>query len=101
MLFPFLLALGVAVASLTAYAMSWPLVTTHLRDRHPALLSTLAAGPFAPRSFAWLLQRRFRSANDRSLDFLALPACIGAWGIVFGGTTAVATGTLLILGNGV
>lgn len=96
MLFAFLLALGIAVAGLTAYAMSWPLVTTQLRDRHPRLLGVLAGGPFAPRSFHWLLRCKFRGLGDYGLNFLALPACIGAWAIALGGVAALLLGALVV-----
>ncbi len=99
MLFCFLLALGLAVAGLTAYLMSWPLVTTQLRDRQPQLLDAVAGGPFAPASFVWLLRGGFRRAGDTSLDFLALPARIGAWCIAIGSLCAVVFGALVITGG--
>ncbi len=97
MLFCFLLGLGAMIAGLTAYVMSWPLVTTQLRDRQPQLLPEVKGGPFAPASFVWLLRGGFRTANDRNLDFLALPARIGAFAILGGGVVALAFGALVIV----
>ncbi|MEO8672044.1 MAG: hypothetical protein ABI411_12075 [Tahibacter sp.] len=88
MLFLLLLALGLAIAGLTAYMMSWPLVATQLRDRHTDLRAQVGDTPFSPAGFFWLLRRGYRQAHDSSLNFLGLPATIGAWGIVIGGAAA-------------
>lgn len=97
MLFCFLLSLGTMIAGLTAYVMSWPLVTAQLRDRQPQLLPAVNGGPFAPASFAWLLRGGFRAAKDRNLDFLALPARLGAFAISLGGLAALLFGAIVIL----
>jgi hypothetical protein len=97
MLFCFLLSLGTMIAGLTAYVMSWPLVTTQLRDRQPQLLPAVQGGIFAPASFGWLLRGGFRVANDQALNFLALPARIGAFAIVLGGIAALAFGAVVVL----
>ena len=84
MLFCLLLSLGLAIAGATAYLMCWPLVSTQVRDHHEALLPEIAGGLFAPASFAWLLRARYRRVADASLNFLGLPASVGAWCIVLG-----------------
>jgi len=99
MLFCFLLSLGTMIAGLTAYVMCWPLVTTQLRDRQPALLPAVAGGPFAPASFLWLLRGAYATAKDANLNFLALPARIGAWGISLGGAAALVFGAIVVIGN--
>jgi hypothetical protein len=77
--------------------MSWPLVVAQLRDRHPALRGVLGANPFAPASFAWLLRGRYRGAGDPALNFLALPAQLGAWAISTGAAAALVFGAFVIL----
>ena len=89
MLFLLLSALGMAIAGLTAYLMSWPLVATQLRDRHAELRGALGDSPFSPSGFAWLLRRGYAGAKDSSLNFLGLPATVGAWGILIGSFAAI------------
>jgi hypothetical protein len=88
MLFLLLLALGLAIAGLTAYVMTWPLVTTHLRDKHPAEHAAIAGAPFG-RGFVWFLRGNHRHIADRDLAFLSIPGCIGAWSIAIGSAAAM------------
>ena len=81
--------LGLAVAGLTTYIITWMLVAVHLRDHHPAERARLGGFLFSPRAFGWYLLARYRSLRDRSLDGLAVLGCIGAWGIVLGITAAI------------
>lgn len=93
MLFLLLLALGLAIFGLTAYVMSWPLVATQLRDRHPQDRPLLGATPFSPRAFDWFLRAAWRRSGDQHLRFLALPGSVAAWAIAVGGLCA----TVLLL----
>lgn len=90
MLFLLLLALGIAIFGLTAYVMSWPLVATQLRDRHPQERPRMGATPFSPSAFAWFLRWTWRSSPDRDLRFLAMPGSVAAWSIALGGAVAAA-----------
>jgi hypothetical protein len=88
MLFLLLLALGLAIFGLTAYVMSWPLVATQLRDRHPQDRPLLGATPFSPRAFGWFLRFAWQASADQNLRFLALPGSVAAWAIAIGGVCA-------------
>lgn len=88
MLFLLLLALGLAIFGLTAYVMSWPLVATQLRDRHPQDRPLMGATPFSPRAFGWFLRFAWQASPDQNLRFLAFPGSIAAWAIAIGGACA-------------
>ncbi|TDR43237.1 hypothetical protein DFR29_107250 [Tahibacter aquaticus] len=88
MLFLILLALGLAIFGLTAYVMSWPLVATQLRDRHPQDRPLMGATPFSPMAFGWFLRCAWRVSPDQNLRFLALPGSVAAWSIALGGSAA-------------
>lgn len=94
MLFLLLLALGFAIFGLTAYVMSWPLVATQLRDRHPQDRPLMGSTPFSPRAFGWFLRLAWRTSADQNLRFLALPGSVAAWAIATGGSV---TAVLLLL----
>ncbi|WP_257386120.1 hypothetical protein [Tahibacter caeni] len=98
MLFLLLLALGVAIFGLTAYVMSWPLVATQLRDRHPQDRPLLGATPFSPRGFGWFLRWTWRRSPDQALRFLAMPGSVAAWSIAVGGSCAIVLLLLRISG---
>ncbi|MBL8299114.1 MAG: hypothetical protein JNN30_12315 [Rhodanobacteraceae bacterium] len=88
MLFLLLLALGLAIFGLTAYVMSWPLVATQLRDRHPQDRPLLGATLFSPQAYGWFLRCAWRSSADQHLRFLALPGSVAAWAIAIGSSCA-------------
>ncbi|HEU4664608.1 MAG TPA: hypothetical protein VFS55_11300 [Dokdonella sp.] len=96
--FLFILGLGLAVAGLTTYVITWMLVAVHLRDRHPAEHARLGAFLFAPRAFGWYLAGRYRALHDRGLDALGTPGSIGAWAIVLGSAAAVIAKLLSLRG---
>lgn len=98
MLFALLLALGLAIFGLTAYVMSWPLVATQLRDRHPQRRAELGATPFSPRAFAWFLRGAWRGSADQHLRFLALPGSVAAWAISAGSAAAALLLVLRVTG---
>ncbi|UXI66984.1 hypothetical protein [Tahibacter amnicola] len=91
MLFLMLVALAVAVAGATAYLMSWPLVATQLRDRHPAQRPLVGVTPFSPGGFVWFLRFAWRRLGDKDLSFLAFPASVAAWGIAVGSALTILT----------
>lgn len=97
-LFFLLLALGFAIFGLTAYVMSWPLVATQLRDRHPQDRPLMGATPFSPRAFGWFLRFAWRNSADQNLRFLALPGSIAAWAIAIGSACAAILLALRITG---
>jgi hypothetical protein len=84
MLFLLLLALGVAIAGLTAYVMTWPLVSAQLRDRHPQRRPEIGPHLFAPKGYLWFLAARWRGYGDPDLSFLSFPASVAAWAIALG-----------------
>lgn len=98
MLFLLLLALGFAIFGLTAYVMSWPLVATQLRDRHPQDRPLMGATPFSPRAFGWFLRLSWRTSADQNLRFLALPGSVAAWAIATGGSATVVLLLLRVTG---
>jgi hypothetical protein len=97
-LFLLLLALGFAIFGLTAYVMSWPLVATQLRDRHPQDRPLMGKTPFSPRAFGWFLRFAWRSSGDQNLRFLALPGSVAAWAIATGGGATVVLLLLRVTG---
>ncbi|WP_395682867.1 hypothetical protein [Dokdonella sp.] len=98
--FIFIMGLGLVVAGLTTYIITWMLVAVHLRDRHPAEHARLGAFLFAPRAFGWYLAGRYRALRDRSLNALGAPGRIGAWAIVLGAIAAVVAKLLSLQGAG-
>lgn len=96
--FIFIGGLGLVVAGLTTYIITWALVSVTLRDRHPAERERLGGMPFTPRIVGWFLAARWRSLHDRTLDALALPGSIGAWAIVIGAIAAIVAKQLSLTG---
>jgi hypothetical protein len=93
-LFLLLVALGVAIAGLTAYVMTWPLVSAQLRDRHRERRPEIGPHLFAPQGFAWFLRARWRGFGDADLNFLSFPGTVAAWAITLG---SAATAVLFVL----
>ena len=96
--FIFIGGLGLAVAGLTTYIITWALVSVTLRDRHAAERERLGGMPFTPRIAGWFLAARWRQLRDRTLDALALPGSIGAWAIVVGAIMATVAKLLSLTG---
>ena len=95
LLFLALFAFAIAIAGGTAFVIFWPLTLVHIRDRHPALQSSLGPVAFAnPAALGWLLQRRYRAAGDRNLNGLATPAYLSLMAIITG---LVAAGILWLV----
>lgn len=92
--------LGLVVAGLTTYVITWMLVVTHLRDHHTDEYTRLSGFLFAPHAFGWYLRRRYRALHDRSLSALARLGSIGAWAIVIGAAVAIASKALSWVGGG-
>lgn len=92
--------LGLVVAGLTTYIITWMLVAVHLRDHHPAEHARLGGFLFAPHAFGWYLAARWRALRDRSLDALAVLGSIGAWAILAGAVVATASKLLAFTGGG-
>lgn len=97
--FIFIMGLGLAVAGLTTYVITWMLVAVHLRERHPAEHARLGGFLFAPRAFGWYLAARYRALRDRSLDALGTPGSLGAWAIVLGTAAAIVAKLLSLTGS--
>jgi hypothetical protein len=98
--FIFIMGLGLVVAGLTTYIITWMLVAVHLRDRHPVEHARLGAFPFAPRAFGWYLAGSYRALRDRGLNALGAPGSIGAWAIVLGAIAAIVAKLLSMQGAG-
>ena len=81
--------LGLLVAGLTTYIMTWALVAVHLRDRHPDERTRLGGFLFSPHAFGWYLGARYRRLRDSDLNALAVLGSIGAWAILIGGGIAI------------
>lgn len=92
--------LGLAVAGLTTYVITWMLVAVHLREHHPAEHARLGRFLFAPRAFGWYLGAAWRRLHDRNLSALAVLGSIGAWGIAIGAVSAIAVKLLATQGTG-
>lgn len=92
--FIFILGLGLAVAGLTTYTITWMLVAVHLRDRHADERSRLGGFLFSPRALLWYLRARYLRLHDSTLNTLALLGSIGAWAILIG-SLAVGVVTLI------
>lgn len=77
--------LGLIVAGLTAYVITWIVTYVHIRDKHPALRDRLGANMLTPRTLWWYLRGGYRTLiEDRALFFLAFPGTLGVWSIVAG-----------------
>ena len=81
--------LGLLVAGLTTYIITWALVVVHLRDHHAATYARISGFLFAPYAYGWYLGARYRALHDRDLNALAVPGSIGAWAILIGGSVAL------------
>lgn len=98
MLFILLVALGVAIAGVTAYVMTWPLVSAQLRDRHPQRRPEIGPHLFAPQGFVWFLRASWRRFGDSDLSFLSFPASVAAWAITLGGAASAILFVLRVIG---
>ncbi|HEY0178050.1 MAG TPA: hypothetical protein VGC30_00270 [Dokdonella sp.] len=96
--FLLIMGLGMIVAGLTTYVITWMLVAVHLRDHHATEHGRLGGFLFAPHAFAWYLGARYRALADRDLDALGVLGSIGAWTILAGAAVAVASKLLGHLG---
>ena len=81
--------LGLLVAGLTTYVITWALVVVHLRDHHAAAYARISGFLFAPYAFGWYLGARYRALRDRDLNALAVLGSIGAWAILIGSSIAI------------
>lgn len=96
--FTLICGLGLLVAGLTAYVMTWAIVAVHLRDKHPAERARLGGFMFTPRAFGWYLRARYRALNDATLNTLGILGSIGAWALVIGAIVAFTSQMLGISG---
>ncbi len=78
------MGLGTVVAGLTTYIIISIVVTTHLRDHHPAERERLGVNILSPRIFGWYLFRWYVRLGDRTLKALAAPGWLGAWVMLIG-----------------
>lgn len=92
--------LGMIIAGLTAYIMTWMLVAVHLRDHHPGERQWLGGFLFSPRAFGWYLGRRYRRLADPRLNPIARMASIGAWVIVSGAFVVLLSWLMAFLPEG-
>ena len=84
-LFLALCFVGVAIAGFSAFLIFWPLTLIHVRDRHAAIAGQFGDFAFLDRTaLRWLLGRRYRALDDRSLSGLATPALIALLVLVLG-----------------
>ncbi|MEO8010966.1 MAG: hypothetical protein ABI650_04920 [Dokdonella sp.] len=98
--FLLIMGLGFIVAGLTTYVMTWVLVSTHLRDHHPAERKRLGGFLFTPRAFGWYLGRGYIKTRDPNLTGIARLGFVGAWGIVIGLLAILTSYTMGVLGVG-
>jgi hypothetical protein len=91
--------LGLVVAGLTTYVITWMLVVTHLRDHHADEHARVSGFLFAPYAFGWYLRGRYRTLRDRDLNVLARLGSIGAWAILIGAAVAIASKALSWVGG--
>ncbi|MEO7064200.1 MAG: hypothetical protein ABI082_10580 [Dokdonella sp.] len=96
--FTLICGLGLLVAGLTAYLMTWAIVAVHLRDKHPDERAHLGGFLFTPRAFGWYLRARYRALNDATLNTLGILGTIGAWAIVIGAIVALTSQVLGLSG---
>lgn len=98
--FLLIMGLGLIVAGLTTYVITWVLVLVHLRDHHPAERARLGASPFRPGAALWYLRARYRALRDVGLNALAVPGCIGVWAILAGIAATLVSKGLAFVGSG-
>ncbi|MEO7324911.1 MAG: hypothetical protein ABIW82_08790 [Dokdonella sp.] len=91
--------LGLVVAGLTTYVITWMLVIVHLRDHHAEEYERISGFLFAPYAFGWYLRRGYRALRDRNLSALARLGSIGAWAILIGAVIAIASKALVWFGG--
>ncbi|HEY0232765.1 MAG TPA: hypothetical protein VGC55_16070 [Dokdonella sp.] len=96
--FLLIMGLGLIVAGLTTYIITWMLVAVHLRDHHPAEHAAMSGFLFAPHAVGWYLVGRYRSLRDVSLNALAVLGSIGAWAIIAGAVIAITSKLLAYVG---
>ncbi|MEP7043808.1 MAG: hypothetical protein ABI843_12145 [Dokdonella sp.] len=96
--FLLIMGLGLVVAGLTTYIITWMLVAVHLRDHHPGEHATISGFVFAPYALGWYLRARYRVLRDRDLNALAVLGSIGAWAIIVGALIAIASKLLAYVG---
>ena len=96
--FTLICGLGLLVAGLTAYVMTWAIVAVHLRDKHPAERARLGGFMFTPHAFVWYLRARYRALDDVTLNTLGILGSIGAWAILIGALVAFTSQILGISG---
>jgi len=98
--FIFILGLGLVVAGLTTYVITWVLVVVHLRDHHRDEHARLGSFLFAPHALAWFLAARYLPLRDRGLNALGFPGSAGTWAIVIGAIGAIVAKFLSLSGGG-
>lgn len=90
-----LLFLAIAIAAAGAFMIFWPLALVHIRDRHPALKTTLGMGAFyKPAALWWLLRGGYRDTSDRQLSGLATPARVSLAVTILGAILALVLETI-------
>lgn len=92
--------LGLLVAGLTTYIITWALVAVHLRDHHTETHARISGFLFAPYAFGWYLGARYRRLHDRDLNALGVLGSIGAWAILIGASVALLSKLLAWTGGG-
>jgi hypothetical protein len=97
--FLLIMGLGLIVAGLTTYIITWMLVAVHLRDHHPAARAGIGGFMLAPGALAWYLTARYRALGDAGLNTLAVLGLIGAWAMIIGAATTIVS-KLLVFGGG-
>lgn len=97
--FMLICGLGLAVAGLTTYIITWMLVLTHLRDHHPQDHARMSGFLFMPHAFGWFLSGGYARLSDRNLTALARLGRIGAWGILIGLVVVVVSKALVFAGG--
>lgn len=96
-LFLALCFIGVAIGSVSAFAIFWPLALVHLRDRHPQVGRGLPAPAFIhPASLWWLLRGDYRQVRDAGFTGLATPARVALLSLLF---ALAMSGALWLIGN--
>lgn len=96
--FLLIMGLGLIVAGLTTYIITWMLVAVHLRDHHPGEHASVGGFLFAPHAFGWYLRGQYRALRDGGLNALAVLGSIGAWAIIAGALIAIASKLLAYVG---
>lgn len=96
--FLLIMGLGLIVAGLTTYIITWMLVAVHLRDHHAQEHASLGGFLFSPHAFGWYLTARYRRLRDPGLNALAVLGSIGAWAIIVGAVIATSSKLISFLG---